>query len=283
MRIEILGSGGAIPTPRAGCSCAVCVEARAKGVPYARTGPSVFVHDLALLIDTPEESNLQLNRAGITRVAAALYSHWHPDHTAGRRIFETLNLDFRAWPRHPETTDVYLPQQVARDFDTYLGLAAHLEFLQERQGTVRVHELVDGDVLELDGTRIAPMRLAEDYVYAFLLEQDGVRVLVAMDELNGWRPPDLGALDVALLPLGIHEHHPFTGERRISEEHPVLRFEATYPETLEVVRALDARRVVLSHVEEMDGLSHDELVRLGKRDGWEPAYDGMVIEAGRRR
>src|SRR5207253_5137771 len=107
MRIEILGSGGAIPTPRAGCSCAVCVEARAKGVPYARTGPSVFVHDLALLIDTPEESNLQLNRAGITRVAAALYSHWHPDHTAGRRIFETLNLDFRAWPRHPETTDVY--------------------------------------------------------------------------------------------------------------------------------------------------------------------------------
>jgi len=28
----------------------------------------------------------------------------------------------------------------------------------------------------------------------------------------------------------------------------------------------------------MDRLSHDELVRLGEADGWEPAYDGLVIE-----
>ena len=45
-----------------------------------------------------------------------------------------------------------------------------------------------------------------------------------------------------------------------------------------MARTLGARRTVLSHVEEMDRLSHDELVRLGDADGWEPAYDGMVIE-----
>jgi hypothetical protein len=28
----------------------------------------------------------------------------------------------------------------------------------------------------------------------------------------------------------------------------------------------------------MDRLSHDELVRLGESDGWEPAFDGMVVE-----
>jgi len=39
MRVEILGSGGATTTPRPGCMCRVCVEARAKGVPYARTDP----------------------------------------------------------------------------------------------------------------------------------------------------------------------------------------------------------------------------------------------------
>ena len=55
MQIEILGSGGAITTPRPGCHCLVCVEARAKGVPYSRTGPSLFVHGLDVLIDTPEE------------------------------------------------------------------------------------------------------------------------------------------------------------------------------------------------------------------------------------
>ncbi len=28
----------------------------------------------------------------------------------------------------------------------------------------------------------------------------------------------------------------------------------------------------------MDGLSHDDLLRLGARDGWEPAYDSMLID-----
>jgi phosphoribosyl 1,2-cyclic phosphate phosphodiesterase len=284
MQLEVLGSGGAVTTPRPHCTCGVCVEARAKGIPYARTGPSVFVHGPDVLIDTPEESKLQLDRSRITRIAAALYSHWHPDHTAGRRVWETRNYDFRPWPREAkrvERTPVYLPERVAADFREWMGLWDHFEFLQERQGTVRVHELRDGDTVELGGTAMTPIRLAEDYVYAFLFEGDGERVLVAMDELNGWTPPDLGPLDLAYLPLGIFEHHPFTGERAIHPEHPLLRLEATYPETLEIVGALDARRVVLSHVEHMDGLSHDDLVRLGDRDGWEPAYDGMLIDQPR--
>jgi hypothetical protein len=28
----------------------------------------------------------------------------------------------------------------------------------------------------------------------------------------------------------------------------------------------------------MDRMSHDELARLGAADGWEPAYDGLVVE-----
>lgn len=54
MRIEFLGTGGAITTPRPGCACRVCAEARVKGVPYSRTGPSVFIHGPDVLIDTPE-------------------------------------------------------------------------------------------------------------------------------------------------------------------------------------------------------------------------------------
>jgi phosphoribosyl 1,2-cyclic phosphate phosphodiesterase len=281
VRLEVLGSGGATTTPRPHCTCNVCVQAREKGIPYARTGPSVFVHGPDVLIDTPEESKQQLDRSRITRIVGALYSHWHPDHTAGRRVWETRNYDFRGWPREAkdvECTPVYLPPQVAADFRDRLGLWDHFEFLEQRQGTVAVRELADGEAIELDGTRITPVRLAEDYVYAFLFEGDGARLLVAMDELNGWTPPDLGPLDLAYLPLGLHEHHPFTGERLIHEEHFALDVEATYPETLEIVRALGARRTVLGHVEELDRISHDELVRLGARDGWEPAYDTMLID-----
>ena len=288
MKLEFLGTGGAFAAPRPGCGCRVCVEAREHGPPYARSGPSLFVHGPDLLVDTPEESREQLNRAGIARVRACVYSHWHPDHVMGRRVFESLNFPARKWPwprPRAHATDVYLPEQVAVDFRHRLGSHEHLAFLQERLGVVHVHALRDGDEIRLDGVVVRPFRLAEDYVYAFLLEGGGSRVLVVMDELHGWTPPAaLGSLDVAVLPMGICEHDPFTGERRIHPDHPLLRVEATFADTLEVVGALDARRVYFAHIEEPDGLGYDDLLRLeavlAERDGVAVtfAYDGLVLD-----
>jgi phosphoribosyl 1,2-cyclic phosphate phosphodiesterase len=266
--------------------CRVCVEARAKGPPYARTGPSLFVHGPDLLVDTPEESREQLNRAGIGRVLACVYSHWHPDHVMGRRVFESLNFRARVWPRpQGPRTEVYLPQQVAVDFRRTLGGREHLEFLENRLGVVRVHELRDGDIVELDGASLRPFRLAEDYVYGLELQTGSSRVLVVADELNGWSPPAaLRGVDVAILPMGICEHDPFTGERRIAAEHPILRVEATFAETLDVVRGLDAGRVYLTHVEEPDRLGYDDLLLLervlAERHGLEVtfAYDGLAFD-----
>jgi phosphoribosyl 1,2-cyclic phosphate phosphodiesterase len=286
VRIEFLGTGGAFAPPRPGCSCPVCSEARAKGRPYARTGPSLFVHGPDLLVDTPEESREQLNRAGIGRVRACVYSHWHPDHVMGRRVFEPLNFVARVWPRPPVPwTDVYLPEGVADDFRKRLGGREHLAFLEERLGVVRVHELRDGAEVELDGAKLRPFRLTVDYVYGFLLEASGRRVLVIADELYGWTPDDdLVDVDVAVLPMGICEHDPFTGERRIDPRHPLLGVEATFADTVEVVRALRAGRVFLTHIEEPDRLGYDDLRRLegvlSERDGIDVtfAYDGLVVD-----
>jgi phosphoribosyl 1,2-cyclic phosphate phosphodiesterase len=261
----------------------VCVEAREKGVPYTRTGPSVFVHGPNVLFDTPEESKLQLDRAGIGQIAACFYSHWHPDHTMGRRVFETRNGDFRTWPREAKrqlVTDVYLPEQVAADFRVHLGGMDHLEFMQLR-GWIRVHELRDGQSVLVGDVEIRPFRLAEAYVYAFELVERGRRLLLAMDELNGWvPPPEVRGVDLAVLPMGICEYDPFTRERRIHRDHPVLRYEATFAETLEIVEQLGAPEVVLAHVEEIDGLGYDDLLRLQSTlaDGVVFAHDGFCAE-----
>jgi phosphoribosyl 1,2-cyclic phosphate phosphodiesterase len=283
MRVEVLGSGGATTAPRPGCSCRVCAEAREKGAPYARTGPSVFVHGPDVVFDTPEESKLQLDRAGIAVVRGCFYSHWHPDHTMGRRVWETRNGDFRTWPREAKrqlVTDVFLPEQVALDFRSYLGGMAHLEFMQGR-GWIRIHELRDGETVLVGSVEIRPFRLAEDYVYAFELTEGGRRLLLAMDELNRWQPPaDLRGAQLAVLPMGICEYDPFSGERRIHADHPVLRYEATFEETRAIVTALDAERVVLTHVEEIDGLTHDDLQRLAPDYGANVtfAWDGYSVE-----
>ena len=149
----------------------------------------------------------------------------------------------------------------------------------ERQGTVKVVEVAGGVPFSIGGYQVTPIPLDAENAHAFLFEGDGTRVLVAMDETHGWSPPDLGPLDLAILPLGVFEHHPYTGERLIPEEFckPPVR-KTRYPQALQMARELGARRTVLSHVEEMDKLSHDELVRLGEADGWEPAFDGMLIE-----
>lgn len=285
MHVEFLGTGGATTIPRPGCSCRVCTEARLKGVPYSRSGPSVFVHGPDILIDTPEEIKVQLNRSRVTHIAAGTYSHWHPDHVMGRRVWEELNQDWRGWPRQVRTTPIYLPQQVAEDFKSRLGSWEHLAFL-EHQRLVSLHALSDGDSVVLNGVRIEPFRLAEDYVYAFLfhdLEADR-RVLIAPDELHGWTPPDaLQGVDLAILPMGMVEIDPLSGQRKIASDHPLLRHEATFAQTLEIVGRLRPGRAILTHIEEMDGLTYDDLLSLQpelQRNGLpvEFAHDTMLVD-----
>ncbi|MEB2286791.1 MAG: MBL fold metallo-hydrolase [Anaerolineae bacterium] len=283
MRIEFLGSGGAITTPRPGCTCRICAEARARGVPYSRSGPSVFVHGPNMLIDTPEESKFQLDRAGIAHVPACLYSHWHPDHVAGLRVWETMNGDWLSWPPQHRRSTVYLPQQVAEDFHHRLGAWEQLMYLQ-RLGVVEVIVLRDGETVARNGVTIRPFRVAQDYVYAFLFEEGATRVLIAPDELFGWAPPaEVRGVDLAVLPMGLPVFDPLSGARIISAEHPVLRAEATFEQTLDMVRALDARRVILTHIEEPVGLGHDDLEQVAARLQGEGlpitfAYDTLAVE-----
>lgn len=283
MKIEFLGTGGAISTPRALCDCRVCSEAREKGIPHSRGGPSVFVHGPDVLIDTPEEIKDELNRSKVANINACLYSHWHPDHVMGRRVFESLNWDIRGWPPNSRRTDVYLPGRVGQDFRERLGSWEHFQFLEYLK-LVNVVELDGGESVEVGGVRIHPFALAEEYVYAFVFEEGDRRVLIAPDELLGWEPPEwVKGVDLAVLPKGITEVNPLTGERVFPKEHPVLEMEATFEETLEIVEKLGAKRVVMTHIEEMCGMTYDDLKVLEGRlrgDGMNMtfAYDTMMVE-----
>ncbi|AHY46911.1 Beta-lactamase superfamily domain [Rubrobacter radiotolerans] len=284
MIVEFLGTGGAFATPRPLCACRVCSEARKRGVPYSRGGPSVFVHGPDALVDTPEEVGSLLDRSGVRAVRACLYSHWHPDHVMGRRVFEALGWDLWSWPPENRPTDVYLPGRVARDFRKRLGGGEHLDYL-EGIGVVNVHEVGEGEALTLNGVRVTPFPLAESFVYGFLFEEGDRRLLLVPDELRGWEPPEwVRGVDLAVLPKGLDEHDPLSGERRIPKGHPVLRSEATSEWTLGVVERLGAERTVLTHIEEPDGKTHDDLLRVAEkvREGRglrvTYAYDTLTVE-----
>lgn len=282
MEIEIVGSGGAFVTPRPGCHCPMCDEAREKGVPYARRGPAVFVHGPDILFDTPEDIAVSLNESGIDRVRACFYSHWHPDHVMGRRVFEAMNWNLRDSTGNYNVTDIYVPERVEDDFRKMLATREHLDYLQSL-GLVRNHIIPEGDSVTVDGVTITPFPVEVEYVYAYVLEANGKRVLVAMDELVGWKAPAfLRGVDLAVIPSGVCEHHPLTGERRIEAGHPVLEAEMRLEETLDVLRAMAPKRAVLMHIDEVDGISYDdgrELSRGYREDGRpvEFSWDGMRV------
>lgn len=282
MQVEFLGTGGAITTPKPGCACRICQQARQLGVPYSRTGPSLFVHGPNLLIDTPEEIKFQLNRARVVRIEACFYSHWHPDHVMGRRVWE-MNKDWRGWPPRVRCTDLYAPTQVLYDFRAHLGTWEHLAFL-EKSGLVRLIEVPDGASVEIGPTVVTPIRLAERYAYGFLIEENDRRLFVAPDELLGWDPPlKLRGVHLAVVPMGIAEFDPLSGLRRIPENHRVLSNEATFRQTLEIVAKLEAKRVLMTHIEEPDGLSYDDLRVLSEQLNAEGipisfAYDTLLVD-----
>lgn len=281
MEIEFLGTGGAITIPRPGCFCEMCEQARDRGIPYSRSGPCVFIHGPDVLIDTPEEIKEQLNRSGISHVSACFYSHWHPDHVMGRRLWE-MNMDWRNWPPEHRHTDIYLPERVADDFRKFLGSWDHLKFFEDN-GLVTVHVVRQGESVTVGNTHVTPFPLAEEFMHAFIFESEGKRVLVAPDELIGWQPePSLGYFDLAIVPMGIIDVNPLTGEQNIPADHPVLEAEATFEETLDILDGLEAGKVVMTHIEELDNLSFDDLQELEAELGGEGAnitfaYDGMRI------
>ena len=112
-----------IPKPL--CQCRICREARKKGVPYARTGPSAFLHDINLLIDTPAEIASQLNRCHIRHIDYLILTHLDPDHVEGFRIVEQISLDFRTWKAYREKQiQLILPESLGegiRNVQSFYG------------------------------------------------------------------------------------------------------------------------------------------------------------------
>ena len=280
MRIEVLGSGGSVVVPRPGHHDRYNDEARAKGVPYQRRGPSVFMHGPNILFDTPEDIGESLNRAEVDEVCACFYSHYHPDHVMGRRIFEQLNWNLRGGENR--CTDVYVPEVVRADMKRMLGSWSHLEYLASI-GVVRLHVIEPGGSAEINGYTITPVPLAEDYVFAYLVEHESTRVWIAMDELLGWSPDEAVAnLDLAILPNGVCEFHPLTGERQIPADEPVLESEMRFERTIECIREMSPKQAVLIHLDEPDGVTYDDGIVLSKKLQSEGlpvtiAWDGLTI------
>ena len=285
MKIEILGSGGAVTTPKPFCNCSVCLAARNGNVINSRFGPSVFIHGPNLLIDTPEEIFIQINRSKIPSIQACLYSHWHPDHTSGKRLFE-MNKDWIGFPPKNKKTKVYLTEKILETFVQYLGLKNDFDFLK-KSGLIDLKIIGNNEAIQIEEYRIIPIQLNQDYSFGYEIENLDKKILVIMDELKNWKPTNEilnSKYDLVYLPIGIVDVNPITNKRNIVENHSILKDEQTMNETMEYVKMLSSKIFILSHIEEPDEISYEMGLQLGEYFSLitgkkvEVAYDTQIIE-----
>lgn len=83
MKITALGTGDVVGTPKVGCSCDVCREAKERHIQRLRTSILVEHKGKHLLIDTGPDLRQQLLAAGSPHIDAVIWTHGHYDHFMG--------------------------------------------------------------------------------------------------------------------------------------------------------------------------------------------------------
>ena len=86
MKFTILWSGGAMPTPMVFHSSKLCNLAKTIWEPYKRNSSSFYIHDIAGIVDCPEDIGDSINRRNIQKFENLFITHWHPDHCFWMRI-----------------------------------------------------------------------------------------------------------------------------------------------------------------------------------------------------
>jgi len=194
MKLIVLGAGGSVRMPRPFCNCKNCKWVRNTRTPWAKEGPSLFVEDESVLFDTPEEIGLQFEKSGVKNLKHVFYTHWHPDHTQGLRIFEHINFAYPGEKKRPPI-NVYIAKDA---FDEFMKRCPSLSFF-EGQGFISIKKIEDRVPIKLGKIVITPLNFkrADRIRYGFLIEDGKKKVIYAPCSIYGakldkyWLNPDL--------------------------------------------------------------------------------------------
>lgn len=280
MNVIILGSGGCVSTPRPCCNCPICTEARLKGFPYARTGCSLFIEDINVLIDTPEDINAALNNARIQKVEHILYSHCDPDHTMGMRVIEQLKMDWLAVSLGEKNKN---PIEVA-------SLPAILEDIK-KQGTAYGSVLSyyeAKDLVYMRGIRtlkeknilieLVPVN-EQEHVTVFVISSNGKKIVYAPCDVKPF-PASEKFENADILIIG----NTIVGDVLkdgfvLNKDNPLRKELFTLDEIDDIRKKYGIKKVIITHLEEDWGKSYDDYKKLEyELDSIHFAYDGLKIQ-----
>ena len=287
MKAIVLGSGGCTPIPRPGCTCPVCEEARHKGIPFARGGPSFFLENINALFDTPEDILHQLNRERIQKVDYIFYTHWHPDHTMGMRVVEQMYMDFLAvcleGKQPAKKVNVCALPEVLSDIRAIQNkYGSYLEYY-ERNGLVSLAVLEKEKPFTIDDIEIIPLLVEHPTVFStvFIIKSRGKKVVYAPCDAKPFPLNDVAENADILIIGDILPDRTMKNGYYFPEGSPFEQEVILMDELVKIIESLNVKRTIGVHIEEEWGKSFDDYKRIEKQYkefNIEFGFDGMRIE-----
>jgi len=267
MKLTILGSGGAMPTPRPFCQCVICKKARKLGEPYKRNSSSLFIQDINTVIDCGEDIGDSLNRRNIQKIENLFITHWHPDHTFGLRQIIEANYNFITF-KADKTVNIYVPKKV---FETLKQRFPVIEYYLNVQKTGALHLIEDGDKIKIGDVSITVVgyKGKESDTYAYLIESNGKKVLYApCDTISFDNYRNFRDLNLLINECGLFSNIPS---------------EISFDTLMQRLKEIKPKRTLMTHIEEVEiniwGEKHLQKMKKQYSDiDFDFAHDGMEIK-----
>lgn len=267
-----------IPKPL--CQCDVCNEARQKGAPFERTGPSAFIYDENILIDTPAEISFQLNRSQINSVDYLMFTHLDPDHIEGFRVVEQITIDYRTWQAYPEKQIRLVVPKVLleplRNIHTVYG--SQIDYFEEN-GFIKIIPFDEKTKIKDINITALPVHRGKQISFVYIFEKQGRKVVYAPCDIKPFpeNRDEVQQADLLLIQPGIIEDglkHEFI----YLEDHISRTTLYTIDETIALSKRIKAKQVLFVHLEEYWNRSHTDYFSMqNDYDNVEFAYDGMRV------
>lgn len=279
MKFTVIGSGGCVALPKPLCQCSVCREAREKGRPYSRFGCSLYVHDLKLLVDTPEDIVQALNYADIQEVNYVLFSHMDPDHTLGMRVFEHMRLNWFQISEGKECTNpitVFAMPQVMSDLNSIRSKhGSYLDYYENIRNIIKRNTVAD--FINLNDIKLTFVKAGSATVFVF--EQGEKKIIYAPCDVKPFPINDIFKnADIMIIGNTIVAEVLKGGY--ILKDGSSLKNELFSMNEIEQLKnKYNIEKVVITHLEEDWGKSYDDYLQMEKQyKGITFAYDGMNVE-----
>ncbi|MEG0774766.1 MBL fold metallo-hydrolase [Clostridium sp.] len=279
MKFTILGSGGCVSLPKPLCQCDICKEAREKGKPYSRFGCSLYLEDLKLVVDTPEDIAHALNYSNVEEVENVLFSHIDPDHTLGMRIFEHLRLNWLEVSEGKECTNpinVLAMNHVMEDINT-IGFkhGSFLDYYEKVRNLIK-RQMVE-EYITLKDIKITFIKATSATVFVF--EQDGKKFIYAPCDVKPFPEHSIFQNAEVMIIGNTIIGEKLKGGFLVSKDN-LLRKELFSMEEIQALkRKYNIKEIIMTHLEEDWGKSYDDYVELERKyENIKFAYDGMRIE-----